>query len=135
MSERPRDEKQEKQEKDDGGWDEKWRRDPVDAAMWAMILIWAGLVLLARNLDGFGAFEDSAIWAIGFIGAGAIVLLAAGFRLLFPAYRRPLSGNVVFGLILIGIGLGNLIDWVIVVPVVLILIGVGLLLTGILRSD
>ncbi|MGD8398397.1 MAG: hypothetical protein PVG11_06035 [Anaerolineae bacterium] len=134
MSERPRDEKQEKQEKDEGGWDEKWRRDPVDAAMWAFILIWAGVVLLASNLDLFGGLEGFDLWAIGFLGAGAIVLLAAGFRLLFPAYRRPLAGNVIFGLILIGIGLGNLIDWVIVVPLVLILIGAGLLFTGLFRS-
>lgn len=132
MSEKPRNEKEEKDEKDQGGWDEKWRRDPVDAAMWAIILIWAGIVLLASNVN---AFDDWGIevWSIGFLGAGLIVLLVALFRLMVPAYRRPLGGNLVFAAILIGIGLGDIIGWVIIGPLVLIAIGVGVLLTGLLR--
>jgi hypothetical protein len=133
MTERPRDEKEEKQEKDQGGWDEKWRRDPVDAAMWACILIWAGFMLLASNLGLFDAFEALPAYSIGFLGAGVIVLLAAAFRLLVPAYRRPLTGNLIFAAILIGIALGEVIGWVIVGPLVLIGIGVAALLTGFLR--
>jgi hypothetical protein len=133
MSQRPRDEKEEKQEKDQGGWDEKWRRDPVDAAMWAMILIWIGFMLLASNLGWFLGFEQLPAWSIGFLGAGVIVLLAAAFRLLVPAYRRPLAGNLIFAAILFGIGLGELVGWLIIGPLVIIAIGVGLLLTGILR--
>jgi len=132
MSERPRDEKEEKEEKDQGGWDEKWRRDPVDAAMWAILLIWAGVVLLAGNLD---LFVDTGFptWSIGFIGAGLIVLLAAAFRLVVPAYRRPLTSNLVFGVILIGIGLGEVVGWVVIGPLVLIALGLGILASGLLR--
>jgi hypothetical protein len=133
MSERPRDEKEEKDEKNQGGWDEKWRRDPVDAAMWAILLIWGGLMLLASNLDLFAGIERFPTWSIGFVGAGVIVLLAAAFRLVVPAYRRPLTGNLIFGLILIGIGLGEVIGWVVIGPLVLIGIGLGILVTGILR--
>ncbi len=133
MTERPRDEKDEKQEKDQGGWDEKWRRDPVDAAMWAMLLVWAGLVLLAANLGWFDGIEQLEAWSIGFLGAGAIVLLVAVFRLLVPAYRRPLGGNLIFAAVLIGIGLGDIVGWVVIGPIVLIAIGVGILLTGLLR--
>jgi hypothetical protein len=137
MSDQPRsrDEKNrdEKQEKDRGGWDEKWRRDPVDAAMWAVILIWAGIMLLAANIGWFARFERVPLWSIGFIGAGIIMLLAAFFRLLVPAYRRPLSGNLVFALILIGIGLGDVVGWLIIGPAVLIAIGLGILFTGLLR--
>lgn len=139
--ERPRDEKDEKgsggwdekDEKDSGGWDEKWRRDPVDAAMWALILIWAGLVLLGSNMGMFKRLDGIEAWAIGFFGAGVIVLLAGLFRLLVPAYRRPLVGNLIFGAILIAIGLGSFVDWVIIVPLALIVIGAGLLLTGLFR--
>ena len=133
MSERPRDEKQEKPEKGrDESWDEKWRRDPVDAVMWAIILIWVGVVLLGANL---GYFDDWGLpaWSIGFLGAGIIVLLAALFRLLVPAYRKPLSGNLILGVVFIGIGLGEVVGWVVIGPLVLIAIGVGILLTGILR--
>jgi prepilin signal peptidase PulO-like enzyme (type II secretory pathway) len=133
MSERSSNEKGEKQEKGEGeSWDEKWRRDPVDAVMWAVLLIWGGLVLLGNNM---GLFDDMALpaWSMGFIGAGVIVLLAAAFRLAVPAYRRPLTGNLIFGAILIGIGLGEVIGWVAVGPLVLIAIGLGILVTGILR--
>jgi hypothetical protein len=133
MTERPRNEKQEKNEKDEGGsWDEKWRRDPVDAAMWAIILIWAGLVLLGGNLGWFDDWGMPA-WSIGFLGAGVIVLLVVLFRLLVPAYRRPLAGNLILGVILIGIGLGEVIGWVIIGPLVLIGIGAGIILTGLFR--
>jgi hypothetical protein len=133
MSDQPRKERQEKQEKDGGGWDEKWRRDPVDAAMWAVILIWAGIMLLGANMGWFDRFENVQAWSIGFIGAGVIVLLTAAFRLLVPAYRRPLSGNLIFAVILIGIGLGEVVGWLVIGPLVLIAIGVGALLGGLLR--
>ena len=89
-----RDEKNEKDEKGDGGWDEKWRRDPLDALMWAVILIWVGVVFLGSNM---GWFDDMGLpaWSIGFLGAGVIVLLTALLRLLMPAYRKPLAGSVI----------------------------------------
>ena len=138
MSDQPqyeqrRDEKEEKNEKGDGdSWDEKWRRDPLDAAMWAFILIWVGVVLLGANL-GFFAGLPLESWSIGFFGAGVIVLLTVLLRLIMPAYRKPLAASVIFGVILIGIGLGDLVGWVIIGPLVLIGIGVGIILTGIFR--
>lgn len=133
MSERPRDEKEEKDEKNQGGWDEKWRRDPVDAAMWALLLVWAGFVLLADNLGVFDSIEQIEVWSLGFLGAGLIVLATVLFRLLVPAYRRPLGGSLILAAVLFGIGLGDIIGWVVVGPLVLIAIGVGILLTGLLR--
>jgi hypothetical protein len=102
--------------------------------MWAVLLMWAGVMLLAANLkwvDDLGMET----WSIGFLGAGVIVLLSVVFRLLVPAYRRPLAGNLIFAAILFGIGFGEIIGWVIVGPLVLIAIGVGILLTGILRRS
>jgi hypothetical protein len=128
---RERDEKDEKGQNQ--GWDEKWRRDPVDAAMWAVLLIWAGFMVLAYNFGWFSQYERFPAWSIGLIGAGIIVLLTAFFRLLMPAYRRPMIGNIVFGAILLGIGLGEAISWVIIAPLILIGIGLAILLTGLLR--
>ena len=133
MSDRPRNEKEEKEEKGrEGSWDEKWRRDPVDAAGWAAIFIWAGLVFLADNLDLFGTRWEA--WPIIFLGAGLIVLLGAAVRLLVPAYRRPVTGSLIFGVILLGIGLGELTRWDVVGGLILIAIGVGVLLRGLLRD-
>lgn len=136
MSERSRNEKEEKNEKNEGeSWDEKWRRDPVEAAIWAFVLIWVGLVWLASNTGIWDNLLGAGTewWAIGFLGAGAIVLLGVLFRVLVPAYRRPLSGGIILGFIFLGIGLGQLTSWVVVGPLVVIAIGVGLLLTGFFR--
>jgi hypothetical protein len=133
MSERPRDEKEEKDEKGrEESWDEKWRRDPLTAAGWALVLIWAGLVLIAVNLNLFGIGWDA--WPIIFIGAGVIVLLGVLIRLLVPAYRRPVTGSIIFGFILLGIGLGELTRWDVVGALVLIAIGVSIILSRFIRG-
>jgi hypothetical protein len=132
MSERPRNEKDEKGR--DEGWEEKWRRDPVEAIVWALILIWAGLVWLAANMGLLVRFELLQAWSIGFIGAGLIVLLGVVIRLLVPAYRRPVLGSIIFGIILLGIGVGQLTNWVAVGALILIGIGVSILLSGFLRG-
>ena len=127
MSDLQRNEKNEKEEKERGNsWDEKWRRDPVDAASWAVIFIWAGLVLLAGNILDTG-WE---VWPIAFLGAGLIVLLGVAVRLIVPAYRRPIMGSLIFGVILLGIGLGELTRWDVIGALILIAIGVGILLGG-----
>jgi hypothetical protein len=133
MTERPRTTRDEKQEKDSGGWDEKWRRDPIDAAMWALLLIWAGVLLLVSNFGYSTGFGSLPLWSIGFIGAGIIVLLAAAFRLVVPAYRRPLTGSLIFAAILVGIGLGETVGWFIIGPIILIGIGIAALLGGLFR--
>jgi hypothetical protein len=128
MSERPRDEKEEKEEKGkQEGWEEKWRRDPLNAAMWALVLIWAGLVLIAANMNFFGIGWEA--WPVIFLGAGVIVLLGVVIRLLVPAYRRPVTGSIIFGFILLGIGLGELTRWDVVGALVLIAIGVSIILS------
>ena len=125
---------EEKQEKEEKNWEEKWRRDPLNAAVWAIILIWAGLVLLAGNMGLLESFLGTRIeaWSFGFLGAGVIVLLGVLVRALVPAYRRPLIGGLIFGFILLGIGLGELVSWVAIGPLILIAIGVSILLSGFL---
>ncbi len=134
MSERPRNEREEKEEKGkEESWEEKWRRDPVSAALWAFILIWAGLVLIAVNLNLFGIGWEA--WPIIFLGAGVIVLLGVVVRLLVPAYRKPVTGSIIFGFILVGIGLGELTRWDVVGALVLIAIGVSILLSRFVQSS
>jgi hypothetical protein len=119
-------------------WDEKWRRNPLGAITFALILIWAGLVLLAENLNLWPA--DSILgslsnWPLIFIGAGLIVLAMAVVRLVVPEYRSPIAGSIIFGFILIGIGLtsSELVSWQVLWAVILIAIGVSLLIGGALR--
>ena len=130
-------------------WDEKWRRDPLSAIIWALIFIWAGVVLLLSNLGYLDQFVkevavtagitqiDKAIsaWPIILIGAGGLFLLEAALRLIIPEYRRPIAGTVIFAFILIAIGLNSIIgfNWVIIWPLILIGVGLSILLRGLGR--
>jgi len=137
MSDHQYHEKHEKEEKEEEkaekSWDEKWRRDPLSALVWAIILIWAGLVFLANNLGLLARYERVDAWGFVFIGAGVIILLEVAFRLLVPQYRRPVAGSLIFAVILLAIGFGNLLSWGLVWPLALIVIGVTIVLAGFYR--
>jgi len=128
-----KDEKEEKHgEKEEKNWEEKWRRDPLSGIVWAGILIWAGLVLLVDNLGFLARLERLDAWAVIFIGAGLIVLWGVAVRLLVPAYRRAVTGSLILGLVFIGIGLGNLLSWNVIWPLILIVLGVFVLVRGLI---
>lgn len=138
MSDREYHGKEEEKEEEKGrGGDEKWRRDPLSAIVWAAILIWIGVVLLVGNM---GLLDSLSIlgrcveaWSFGFLGAGAIVLLEVVVRLLMPAYRRAVGGTLVFAVVLLGVGLGEIVSWTLIGPLVLIALGVSVLLRGLFR--
>ncbi|MBC7250599.1 MAG: hypothetical protein H5T62_09980 [Anaerolineae bacterium] len=133
MSERVHDEKEEEKQHEkeaEKNWDEKWRRDPLSAIIWATILIWAGFALLLENLGFLVRFETVSAWDLIFVGVGLLLLGEALLRVLIPAYRRPVTGTVIFGIILLSIGLGSLVNWGVIWAVVLIILGVSLLLRG-----
>jgi hypothetical protein len=142
MSERRYDEKDEKlekqDEKDEKGRGEKQRNDPLSAVIWALILIWAGLVFLAQNLGLLKQFELANTWGLIFIGAGLIVWLEVIIRLVMPEYRRPVIGTFIFGVILIGIGTGITFGatpqiWSVIFALAIIAAGVSILLRGLRR--
>jgi hypothetical protein len=90
-------------------------------------------VLIAINMGILATGWDA--WPIIFLGAGVIVLLGVVVRLLVPAYRRPLTGSIIFGFILLGIGLGELTRWDIVGALVLIAIGVSIILSRFIQRE
>jgi Na+/melibiose symporter-like transporter len=133
---RPEKEEEKQHEKEDEKrQEEKWRRDPLGAVLWAAVLIWAGLVLLAINtgyLDTIGLPGLDA-WPLIFIGAGVIVLVGVVIRLAVPTYRRAVVGTIIWGLILVGIGLGGLYGWDVIWPLIVIAIGLSILVGGLTR--
>ncbi|MHB0859534.1 MAG: hypothetical protein ACYC5M_18445 [Anaerolineae bacterium] len=150
-TDRPPDEKTEekteekrgdRQEKEEKSTEEKYRRDPVGTLTWAVILIWAGIVFLLENLGalagltnlgrdwfGFPGFSIGT-WSLILIGAGVAVLGSTVIRALMPAYRRPVGGDAVFGIILLAVGLGGIVGWGLVWPLALIAGGIAILLGG-----
>jgi len=133
-----KDEKEEekKGEKGEKSWDEKWRRDPINAISWAAVFIWAGLGLLAETTNwGPDTFSWWNTWAVILAGAGAIFILGALIRLATPEHRRPITGNLIIGLILLAVGLGDITDWGwgTLGAIIFIAIGVIIILSGIFR--
>jgi len=140
-------EKREEKSPEEKNWDEKWRRDPLGSVVWAVIFIWAGLVFLASNLGyldslysrasgipGFGFPFRLEAWSLVLAGAGVILLIEVVVRLLIPAYRRPVGGTLILGFILIGVGLGDLISWSIIWPLIIIALGLSIIFRGFLRG-
>ena len=135
----------------EGGSGRPWRhprsRDVLSTVVWALIFIWAGLVLLANNLGYLGwlqvRFSDLPgvwrqlgleVWPLIFLGAGLLVLGEVVLRLIVPAFRRRVVGRLIIAIFFLGIGLGNLTNWMLIWPVMLILLGVSILLGGFLRG-
>jgi len=129
---------------DEKSYEEKYRRDPLGTLIWAVILIWAGVVWLAKNF-GFlesisNRFSDlpidlpfaTEVWALFFLGAGVILLIEVLIRLTVPDYRRPILGTFILAVVFFGVGLGN---WELIWPLVLIIVGATILLRGVFRRE
>ncbi len=138
-------------EKHEEKTDEKWHQDPLSTVVGALILMWAGVVLLARNLGILDAlnqmldrlplpepnlpfeipFFGTSAWQLFFLGAAGIVICEVMIRLLVPAYRRKVFGSIIGAIVLLALGLGS---WNLIWPLVLIAIGVSILLSGLFRK-
>ena len=129
---------------------EKWERDPLGAVIWALILIWAGVVLLATttgNLDIFTNILTSlgitpvelpididffpiSAWSVFFFGAGLILVLELIIRIIVPSYRRRIVGTAIVAVVFFGLATGN---WLLIGPLVLIAIGLSIIVGGLTR--
>jgi hypothetical protein len=121
---------------DEKRFEEKSRRDPLSSMIWAGILIWVGIALLANNLgilDNVPFLEQFEPWSLAFAGAGVIVLLEALIRLTVPEYSGPVIGTLIFGLILLSVGMGDVVQWGVIWPIVVIVAGVLILLRSFSR--
>ena len=127
--------------------EEKYHQDPLGTVVGALILIWAGVVLLASNLGILDALTrlidllplplyelpfdiplfGASAWRLFFLGAGVIVLCEALIRLIVPQFRRRVFGSLIGAIVLLALGVGNFeVIW----PLILIAIGVSVLLGG-----
>jgi len=137
-------EMEKQEEKVDEKQEEKTPRDRLGTIIWALILIWAGVVALASNA---GLFEDlpfrvarfpwdipvitTNAWGIFFLGAAAILLIEIVVRLVVPDYRRPILGTFILAIIFVALGFGNLeLIW----PFILIAVGLSIIIGAYTRK-
>jgi len=134
MDEKADEKTHEKQEERSG--EATRRRDPLGSIAWAVILIWAGVVFLASNmnlLDTLGPIGLMDAWSLVFAGAGVIMLAMVFVRLLVPEYRAHVVGTLILGMVFLGIGLGDTFGWNLIWPIVLIVLGAAFLFGSIFR--
>ena len=96
--------------------------DPLTWFIGALILIWAGVVLLARNAGEVMGFEIQYASAWILTGAGVMMWMEAILRLAIPAYQHGVGTRIILGTIFVIVGLGEVIE-VSLWPILLIAIG------------
>ena len=103
-----------------------WQNDRIDAIGWGVGFIWGALLLLAGITYFTESFSWWDGWGLFFTGAGVITLLLTIVRLQIPEYRVKWVGSLIWGAILLAIGLGTWTDmgwlWVVALAVVGIII-------------
>lgn len=122
-----------KQARDEDWWAQCWHSDRIDTIGWAAAFIWGGLVLLAgtTNFSANYAWWDG--WSVFFTGLGVIVLLGTAVRLVIPRYRQSVVWGLIFGFILLGIGLDDLIGLSSFWALALLIIGFVILMSAFSR--
>jgi len=112
-------------EKKEEGVQEKWRRDPISGVVFGLILLVLG-VLLTLAVQDLVSWDDW--WKYFIIGIGVIFLIEVLVRYTKPAYRRPMFGRFIAGLILICVGvafIGGFGNWW---PLIIVAVAVAILL-------
>ena len=127
--------KQRTEEVQNEGWENGCRSDRVDAIGWAGIFIWAALVLLAGSTGYADRFAWWDGWSAFLAGAGAIILIGTGARMVLPDVKRPVAITAIFGVFLLGLGLEGLISGNWFWPVLLGAVGATILVRTIARRD
>jgi hypothetical protein len=90
-----------------------WRpSDKGDTVGWALIFIWAALLLLASTIKFGQEYSWWDGWGLFFIGLGVIGLAGALIRLLVKDYPNPSLWDIIFGLFFLFLGLGNNTGWI-----------------------
>jgi len=114
---------------------EWWQSDRIDAVGWGVAFIWGALLLLAaitNVAESYGWWDG---WGLFFTGAGAITLLLTIVRLQIAEYRGKWVGGLIWGFILLAIGLGTWTNMGWLWVVVLFVTGVIILREVIVRKS
>jgi hypothetical protein len=102
----------------------------ADTLTWltgALILIWAGSVLLFKNMGEVLGVEPENASAWILTGAGVLLWLEAILRLAIPKYQRLAGERVILGMVFIIAGLGEVVE-VSLWPLLLVAIGIAMMI-------
>ena len=86
--------------------------DRGDALGWALVLIWAGIVLLMDTTSIADNFDQWNGWSVFFTGFGVLAFLVISIRSLVTEFPSPSVWDVIFTLMMLGLGQGEKIEWI-----------------------
>lgn len=98
-------------------WDKLWRRYSINAIGLVAIFFWVGLVFLGQTInwgpDTFSWWSSTQwiTWMVILTGVGVIMLLSAIVCLVTSEQRRFAGVYLIFGSIMLGLGLGEIANW------------------------
>jgi len=115
----------------------KKNKKRIETMFWGALVIWAGLVLLALNLDLFSQITTSNAWSWILLGAGVLALAANIFRISSADYPNPEAWDYIFTVGFLVGGLSGLmtVNFDFIWPLVLILVGGGILVRAVSNRD
>ena len=108
-------------------------RRRLEGLWWAIVLIWAGLVFGADSMGLVQHVGDADTWSWIFLGAGIFGILGSLYRVTSPNVPTPTTWDWVWGSFCLFIGLGGFTTINIAWPLILILVGGGILVSVLLR--
>lgn len=107
---------------------EKYRRDPFAAILLGLIIIWAGALWGLRSQ---AIIVSGEWWQWFIVGLGGIFILDRLIRYPSPIHRRPMFGRILFGAILIGVGVSLIHGIETWWPLIVAVVGVAVVIYGI----
>jgi peptidoglycan/LPS O-acetylase OafA/YrhL len=109
---------------------DRWHQRSMPGLFFGLLLVLLGVIffLAAQDLMAWGDW-----WKYLIAGLGGIFVIEALVRYARPAPRRPRFGRLIFGIILIGVGLAFIVGWGSWWPLILIIVGLAILLNTWLR--
>ena len=114
-----------------------WKQDRgyLEAIYWGGVLIWAGLVFGADSLGYLPQVGGADAWSWVFLGAGLYALAGALLRAASPDYLPPTTWDYVWAGILLILGLSGFTGLEIGFSLILLLIGVAILGSALVRRN
>lgn len=109
------------------------QRTRLEAGWWAIVFIWAGLVFGAESLGYLPEIGGADAWSWVFAGAGLVAAVGAIWRVASPDQPDPTAWDYIWAAVLLIIGLGGFVNLDIGFPLVLVVIGVVILGSVLLR--
>jgi hypothetical protein len=110
-------------------------RKRIDAIFWGGSFLWVGLVFGADSLGFLPQIGEADAWSWVFFGAGLYGMLGNIYRIFSPTFSKAKAWEYVWAGALMLLGLGGFISLEISFAVVLVLIGVVVLGSSIIRRE